>query len=86
MGHAFWVSAHLIVFGALVAAFLLWHWWPLALALAGSIGWLVWLATVAPMTALSPGEALRAKRAGHITLLVAAATGLALYLLHRYGA
>lgn len=75
-GHSYLptVSLDTVVFGqvflaaAAACAFLLWHWWPLALAFLAVVSWLRWQVRRVALVAVSPVQAARSRRDGNIFL------------------
>ena len=53
---------------AIIAAFLLWHWWPLVVYFLLLLGWAAWLGTRARLISISPEQAQRNRRNGYLFL------------------
>ena len=53
---------------AFIAAFLLWHWWPLVVYFLLLLGWAAWLGTRARLTAISLERAQQKRRNGYLFL------------------
>ncbi len=74
----------LLLLAALLAAFLLWHWWPLVLFGAAVVGWIVWLGTSAPLLPVAAGDATRTRRIGNSVAVGVMVLGTAVYFVFRY--
>jgi len=83
MFFGFYALLQLLLTVAAVSAFLLWHWWPLAVFLLLVAGWVAWLALWAPLVPISADRARIHRRDGRLALVAFLFVVIAVALLAR---
>ena len=83
------ISLNALVFGqalavaALLGAFLMWHWWPLAALSLSLAAWALWRVKRVPLVAVSPTQAAQNRSDGNAFLLLAVAAAVVIALMVR---